>query len=116
MVERMGAYLTTQKSESVPSTEVVKSEVPLEASVETVNPKEPTQLAIETAQPLETAPPLETVTESNINNLPEIPLENAKVFERYVEPDGTKVEVAPVNVAETTDVIKKKNKKKKNRV
>ena len=39
----------------------------------------------------------------------------SEVFSRYVTPGGTKVEVAPVDVAPTADVVKKnKNKNKKN--
>jgi hypothetical protein len=37
------------------------------------------------------------------------------VFERYIETPGTKVEVAPVEVAPTDDVVKKNKKKHKNK-
>jgi hypothetical protein len=36
-----------------------------------------------------------------------------EVLERYVEPTGTKVEVAPVEVAPAVDVVKKTKKKHK---
>lgn len=36
-----------------------------------------------------------------------------EVLERYVEPAGTKVEVAPVDVAPAGDVVKKNKKKNK---
>ncbi len=46
------------------------------------------------------------------------PIEEEKaveVLERYVEPTGTKVEVAPVDVATAGDVVKKNKKKNKNK-
>ncbi len=44
----------------------------------------------------------------------ESPIETAKtIFERYVEPQGTKVEVDPTEVLDTDDVVKKKNKETK---
>jgi uncharacterized protein YaiL (DUF2058 family) len=34
------------------------------------------------------------------------------IFERYIEPQGTKIEVQPADVIESADVIKKTKKKK----
>jgi hypothetical protein len=34
------------------------------------------------------------------------------IFERYIEPQGTKIEVQPADVIESADVIKKKENKK----
>lgn len=34
------------------------------------------------------------------------------IFERYVEPQGTKIEVQPAEVMESADVVKKTKKKK----
>ncbi len=59
----------------------------------------------------------EKVTSETTHVTPEIkamPLElAAPIFERYVEPTGTKVEVDPTEVLETGDVIKKKKKESK---
>ena len=35
------------------------------------------------------------------------------IFERYVEPQGTKIEVQPTEVMESADVVKKAKKNKK---
>ena len=34
------------------------------------------------------------------------------IFERYIEPQGTKIEVQPAEVIESADVVKKTKKKK----
>lgn len=34
------------------------------------------------------------------------------IFERYIEPQGTKIEVQPAEVTESVDVVKKTKKKK----
>ena len=34
------------------------------------------------------------------------------IFERYIEPQGTKIEVQPAEVMESADVVKKTKKKK----
>ncbi len=51
----------------------------------------------------------EKVTSETTHATPE---EAAPIFERYVEPPGTKVEVDPTEVLETGDVVKKKQKEK----
>ena len=40
------------------------------------------------------------------------PPETKVIFERYIEPRGTKIEVDPTDVTTSCDVIKKKEKKK----
>jgi hypothetical protein len=38
---------------------------------------------------------------------------SGEIFERYIEPTGTKLEVEPVEVASSVDVVKKNKKKNK---
>ena len=48
--------------------------------------------------------------EKQIQN--DTPPESKVIFERYIEPQGTKIEVDPTDVTTSCDVIKKKEKKK----
>jgi hypothetical protein len=57
-----------------------------------------------------------TAKEENPTNIVESSNEETKpeaTLERYVEPTGTKVEVAPVDVATNADVVKKTKRKHK---
>lgn len=52
--------------------------------------------------------PIEQEKQLQENTAPETKV----IFERYVEPQGTKIEVEPTEVAASCDVVKKKEKNK----
>jgi hypothetical protein len=77
---------------------------------------------VEEAKPTETVQITSTETVSHtVSNPVEEPVATAvtdnpnEVVERYVEKPGTKVEVAPVEVAPADDVVKKTKRKNKNK-
>jgi hypothetical protein len=86
------------------STENPVNEKVIEQSVEKVEEKEKEK---EVKKSEITATPHSTPLMKSVES--EKPIE---VLERYVEPAGTKVEVAPVDVAQSADVVKKNTKKK----
>jgi hypothetical protein len=89
--------------ESRLATPVVKSVVESVVSEETkTEVKEQ-----ETVPPAPNSTPTETVADA-------VTTSGSEVFARHIMPIGTKIEVAPVEVTPTTDVVKKnKNKNKK---
>ncbi len=105
----MGGILSSQ-THPITVTEVP----PVQATVEESKPND----TVETTTTLAAEPMSDTVTDPvvepvvNSSTLTDNPNE---VLERYVEPVGKKVEVAPVAVTTETDVIKKTKKKNKNK-
>lgn len=99
---------------SSPSTIITTEIPPINTKIEESKPTDtvhttPT-LAAETTQQAITEPSNETeITTTNVKT----ETKSEEVLERYVEPTGTKVEVAPVEVAPTADVVKKSKKKHK---
>jgi hypothetical protein len=100
---------TTQKTANVESNEVenktaeIRETIPAETTVVT-----------------DIAPVTESKSENVDQQVNSTPINEVStkepdvVLERYIEPSGTKVEVAPVEVAPSADVVKKhKNKKHK---
>lgn len=93
-----------------------------QTQAKTVTDVPPTQTVVEEAKPSETVhtETIETVSHTDTDPVEE-PVANStgvtdnqnEVIERYVEKPGTKVEVAPVEVAATDDVVKKTKKKNK---
>ncbi len=113
----MGGILSSQAT-TIAVTEVPPKQTTVEESKPTDTVQATTTLAAETAPQTVTEPSTETVVptattvkteteQSSVETRPE------EVLERYVEPSGTKVEVAPVAVAPAVDVVKKNKKKNK---
>lgn len=93
-------------------------------STEVVQQPSTTTETTEVKPEMKTETPTEKASEVKIaeitatpNSTPLLkPMEEEKgveVLERYIEPPGTKVEVAPVDVAPAGDVVKKNKKKNK---
>ena len=80
------------------------------ASQSTTNTAEPVQ----TAEKQEVVPQETNVIREAEQAVPPQTVEEPKkdIFERYVEPLGTKIEVQPAEVAGSDDVVKKTKKKK----
>lgn len=79
------------------------------ASQSTTNATEPVQITENQVVPQET----EVTREAEKVVAPQAVEEPKKdIFERYVEPLGTKVEVQPAEVTAADDVVKKTKKKK----
>jgi hypothetical protein len=79
------------------------------ASQSTTNATEPVQITENQVVPQET----EVTREAEKVVAPQTVEEPKKdIFERYVEPLGTKIEVQPAEVAGSDDVVKKTKKKK----
>jgi hypothetical protein len=106
------AAVATTTENNIPVTQT--TEEPKPTVTETVQ-----QTVTETVQPTVAEPVQQTVTEPvntdvKIEETPaSVETRKEEVLERYVEPSGTKVEVAPVDVAPTADVVKKGKKKNK---
>jgi len=102
----MGGYLSTS------ATSIASTNVGTAGTVAKVE-ESTNQTSIESKSadlvPVDTD--LKTVVESPVKAEDKKPEE---VLEKYVEPSGTKVEVAPVEVASSADVTKKNKKKNKN--
>ncbi len=115
----MGGVLSSY-SAAAPTTQT--STPAQQSTVEETKPTETQQtaqtLSAETTPQTVTEPSNESVVPQTTEVKPEevsAPTETKPetVLERYVEPTGTKVEVAPVEVAPTADVVKKGKKKNK---
>ena len=113
----MGGILSSQAT-TIAVTEVPPKQTTVEESKPTDNTETITTLSAETIPQTVTEPIKEAVVntttdvkaeteQSSVETRPE------EVLERYIEPSGTKVEVAPVEVAPTADVVKKGKKKNK---
>ncbi len=97
-------------TQSTPSTEIKATpEIPSQNTEEKKTENTSSEPIATPSEPL-TA----TVTEQPVTPpVVTAPVENrTEVFERYVEQPGTKVEVAPVEVAPSDDVVKKAKKHK----
>ena len=92
----MGLLFSTNKTQP----EIINT--PNVTNVELPNESPSTQLSTET--------PNEATSELSSNNTNTVDVN--KVVEKIVNESGTKVEVVPVEVAETDDVIKKSKKRK----
>jgi hypothetical protein len=104
----------TSATEVVPSSVANISFVPVETPIVPEKVKEP---VIESVVEQEKILIEETKAEIKEVNTPTETTPDSEVFSRYVTPPGTKVEVAPVDVAPAADVVKKnknKNKRKNN--
>jgi hypothetical protein len=113
----MGGILSSQAT-TIAVTEVPPKQTTVEESNPTDTAQTTTTLAAETMSQTVTEPSTEAVVhtttdvkaeteQSSVETRPE------EVLERYIEPSGTKVEVAPVAVAPAVDVVKKGKKKNK---
>lgn len=95
------------------STTKVEQPKPAETTVNTNDIKETPSVeagpAIET--PLVETPSVEPTKDENVQEIDN----PSEVFERYTEKPGTKVEIAPVEVAPSDDVVKKTKRKNKNK-
>ena len=98
------AAVATTTENNIPVTQTTEEPKPTVA--------EPVQQTVtETVQPTVAEP---VNTDVKIEETPaSVETRKEEVLERYVEPSGTKVEVAPVDVAPTADVVKKGKKKNK---
>ena len=98
------AAVATTTENNIPVTQTTEEPKPTVA--------EPVQQTVtETVQPTVAEP---VNTDVKIEETPaSVETRKEEVLERYVEPSGTKVEVAPVEVAPTADVVKKGKKKNK---
>jgi hypothetical protein len=107
----------TAATEVVPSSVANISFVPVETPIVPEKVKEP---VIESVVEQEKLSTIIEETKTEINTTPvttPVTTPASEVFSRYVTPPGTKVEVAPVDVAPAADVVKKnknKNKRKNN--
>jgi hypothetical protein len=112
----MGGILSSQ-STTITVTEVQATQTTVEESKPTdtvqtttliseTTPQTVTESVPETVAPITTDIKAET-EQNSVEPRPE------EVLERYVEPTGTKLEVAPVEVAPSADVVKKSKKKNK---
>ena len=95
----------------------------------TIIPTVETQLVTTVNELVTDTSPLSTIVDASKTEEKEVPqtpnttptetvadaTTGSEVFVRYVTPIGTKVEVAPVEVTPTTDVVKKNKKKNKNK-
>jgi hypothetical protein len=73
-----------------------------------------TQSIATTVEPVQTEEKQAIPQETQIIREAEVTPEEPKkdIFERYVEPQGTKIEVQPADVTAADDVVKKTKKKK----
>lgn len=112
----MGGILSSQTT-TIAVTEVPPKQTTVEESKPTDTVQATTTLVTETTPQIVTQPSTETiVTTTNVKAETEqnsVEIRPEEVLERYVEPSGTKVEVAPVAVAPAVDVVKKNKKKNK---
>ena len=98
------AAVATTTENNIPVTQTTEEPKPT-----VTEPVQPT--VTETVQPTVAEP---VNTDVKIEETPaSVETRKEEVLERYVEPSGTKVEVAPVEVAPTADVVKKGKKKNK---
>lgn len=110
------------------STVIAPEVIPVATSVATSDSQKSTENITETPKMSENSLPENVENISDDNKVKDVttptpnstpifkPVEEGKtieVLERYVEPPGTKVEVAPVDVAAAEDVVKKSKKKHK---
>jgi hypothetical protein len=104
----MGGVLSS--SSTVQTTPVENKDTPVEESKSTDTTQTVTRIDEQTTSQTVTSPSND-VNSDTVSNSDENKQE--EVLEKYVEPSGTKVEVAPVEVAPNADVVKKTKKKNK---
>jgi hypothetical protein len=114
------AAVATTTENNIPVTQTTEEPKPTVAEPVQQTVAEPVQQTVtETVQQTVTETVQPTVaepvnTDVKIEETPaSVETRKEEVLERYVEPSGTKVEVAPVEVAPTADVVKKGKKKNK---
>lgn len=112
----MGLTQSTVQAEQPKAAENIETETKtttnLEEPVASTNAL-PEPVAVESTKTVEPVTE-EKKVESVSNSVPETD-NPSEVFERYIEKPGTKVEVAPVEVAPSDDVVKKTKRKNKNK-
>jgi hypothetical protein len=109
----MGGVLSS--SSTVQTTHVENKDTPVEESKSTDTTQAVATIVEQPTSQTVTSPindtPSNDVNSDTVSNSDENKQEG--VLEKYVEPSGTKVEVAPVEVAPNADVVKKTKKKNK---
>jgi hypothetical protein len=111
----MGGILSSQAT-TIAVTDVPPKQTTVDESKPTDTVQATTTLATETTPQSVSQPNTETIVTTNVKAETEqssVETKPEEVLERYIEPSGTKVEVAPVEVAPTADVVKKGKKKNK---
>jgi hypothetical protein len=103
----------TVKAEAPVVTNVLHT-VPVEVEPKVQEPSKVAEVQEPKASEVQESKPVkeEVVEDENKKLLDE---KASEVFERAVEPTGNKIEVQPVDVAESADVVKKSKKNKKNK-